>query len=938
MATPTCPADEQLVELLEGQLDATRAAELEAHVDRCQSCARLIAAYAEAAFERGDEPPPLGPGARIGRYFVLSFLGAGAMGMVYAAYDPQLDRKVALKLIRREVSDDADRQGRLVREAQALARVNHPNVTAVYDAGHDGNQIYLAMELVDGDTLDAWLRAERRSVDDLVEKFLAAGRGLAAAHAAGLVHRDFKPTNVLVTRDGDAKVTDFGLARRDAVADDDRPTPAASPSVTATSAGALIGTPRYMAPEQLGGDPADARSDQFSFCVALYEALYGEPPFPSATLAELAESFAGGKPLAPRDPRVPAWLRDVIVRGLAVDPANRFPTMDALLAALAADPRARRRRWTIAVAGLVVVAAATVGLIGVARHEPEICEGAGREVAATWNPSRAAIVDTRFRATGLPFADRVSHSVREALDRRADALVTMAHDACVATRQRGTQSEIVLDLQTSCLARQRDELAAIVDLFERPDHALVRDALGLVGALDPVSRCANVETLRAVERPPIQLRAQVDQLVRELAVPRAALVAGHLADVAAPLDAIEKRAAALHYPPLDADVALVRATLADARRDGNAAIDATSRAVFAAMTGHDDPTLFQACRELAVELLNRDGATAATPWLRCSRALAERMHDDPDVQADLAYLEALVADREGDARAAFALHEQALARREVARGTNAAELLPMLQGLTIQALEIGRTDEAVAHARRAMAIGDATLGPDHVEVAGIRLSLGYALASQHHGAEALAVLAAARPVLEREYGPDHEDVASLHEAMADAFDEQNRVDEAIPHYVRAIAIRRKLLGPSSPAIASGLYNLATTLNRHGQYAAALGYLDQALPIYAAANSDHHVTVGVCELERGRAFHELGNAPAALAALERARPILVDQLDDAEVLGELHHMLAIELWTAKRHDDARTAMRASGEAYAKGGKAFDAARADTEKWLAAHTRD
>lgn len=934
MEDPTCPADEQLVELVEGGLDPARVTELEAHLDRCRACASLIAGYARAAFEQGDEPPPLGPGSRIGRYFVVAFLGAGAMGMVYAAYDPQLDRKVALKLIRRELSGDPERQARLVREAQALARVNHPNVTAVYDAGSDHEQIYLAMELVEGETLDAWLSAERRPVEEIVHKFIAAGRGLAAAHAAGLVHRDFKPTNVLVSRDGETKVTDFGLARL-GTARSDLSMEGGSPSLMVTSAGVLIGTPRYMSPEQLAGAPADPRSDQFAFSVALSEALHGEAPFPCATLAELGVAYRAGKAPAGRDPRVPAWLRDVVDRGLALDPARRFPDLSAMLAALAADPRARRRRWMLGLAVTAVVVTVVVAWNALGHGDAEICEGAGREVAEIWNPARAANLAARWRATGLASAEHVAHSLTEALDQRAHQLATMHHEACDATRRRGTQSEMVLDLRTTCLARQRTELEALLGVLEQPDHEVVRDALQFLGSLEPVARCADVETLRAIDRPPIPIRAQVGQLVAELATAKAALVAGHLAAASAPLEGISRRASALHYRPLEAEVALTRARIATARGDYPAATEAASRAVFAAMAGRDDLTVFEACRTLAKGSLSRDGAAAAAPWLQCSQAIAERVPQQLDVQAALAFLEAEVADRSGDAQAAFVLHERALARMEAARGPSSAELVSILNGLAIQALEIGRSEAAVAYARRAVAISTTTSGAEHLTTASVRLTLGYALAAQRHGPEALEVLAAARPVLEREYGADHEDLASLHEGMGDALSAEHQIAAALPHYLRAIEIRRKLLGPAAVPVAAGLYNLGTTLNEDGQFAEALRYLDQALPIYTAANSEHHVTVGVCQLERGRALHALGEFPAALAALELARPILVDQIDDLGVLGELHHLLGAELWTAKRGDEARAEMQAARETYARGGPPHEAARVAAEQWLAAH---
>jgi serine/threonine-protein kinase len=282
---------------------------------------------------------PLEPGRPLaGRYTVLEQLGQGGMGVVLAAYDARLDRRVALKLLlpRREARGDEAARARLLREAQAMARLSHPNVVAVYDAGslEDGH-IFIAMEMVEGQTLRQWTKERARSWREVLEAFLAAGRGLAAAHAAGLVHRDFKPENVLVGRDGRVRVTDFGTAL--------------------TLPGAVPGTPRYLAPELLTGAPADARSDVFAFCVSLHEALFHQYPFPGDTVRERLRAMAQGQ-LAPLPTRteVPAWVGRVLREGLSADPRERPPSMEALLLALSRSPAGSRARWLALAASLVV--------------------------------------------------------------------------------------------------------------------------------------------------------------------------------------------------------------------------------------------------------------------------------------------------------------------------------------------------------------------------------------------------------------------------------------------------------------------------------------------------------------------------------------------------------------------------------------------------------
>jgi serine/threonine protein kinase len=310
-----------------------------------------------------DEPPR----TMLGRFQLLRRLGSGAMGVVFEGYDPELDRRVALKVLRPEVEAQRSLQARsrMIREAQALARLRHPNVTMVFEVGtSETGALFIAMELVEGRTLGRWLRSRPRSWREIVEVFLQAGRGLAAAHRAGLVHRDFKPDNVIVDEEGSARVVDFGLARSAGMAEL-LPTLDDAESVTMalhlTCTGAVLGTPAYMAPEQFQGAPLHAASEQFSVCVALFEALYGRRPYPGNDLPSLQRSLMRGEPVGPRR-GVPRALYRVLQRGLSVDPARRFSTMEKLLEALAsARQRSASPRSLALVAGLVV--AAVVGSV-----------------------------------------------------------------------------------------------------------------------------------------------------------------------------------------------------------------------------------------------------------------------------------------------------------------------------------------------------------------------------------------------------------------------------------------------------------------------------------------------------------------------------------------------------------------------------------------------
>jgi hypothetical protein len=401
-----CLSENTFAELLEGRLAAEERAAAEQHLSRCEVCREVLAKTTQAYLDETSPPTlregqspssapaagsqlafspegtsrfPLPRGAKLGRYVIIGGLGAGGMGVVYAAYDPELDRKIALKLLRPDVASPkklADLRAWQLREAKAMARLSHRNVISVYDVGAYGDQVFIAMEFVDGRTFGEWLREQPRSWRQVLGVLREAGEGLEAAHGAGLVHRDFKPENVLVGWDGRVRVTDFGLARFVATtglgaaperAEGRAALPGKEPAGL-TKTGALVGTPSYMSPEQIAGAPVDLRSDIFSFCVTLYEGLYGERPYAAQSLTELQAALETGEiSEPPRSGAAPVWLRRVLLRGLRTDPGERYPTMAALLQELRRDderarheadllPSAKARGVLVAVLSLISAA------------------------------------------------------------------------------------------------------------------------------------------------------------------------------------------------------------------------------------------------------------------------------------------------------------------------------------------------------------------------------------------------------------------------------------------------------------------------------------------------------------------------------------------------------------------------------------------------------
>ena len=360
-----CPTDEMVDRFVCGQLSTDEIASIEEHLSKCDPCLAVVGELARTTDDTDDSlaailalDPAVAPQGALSRFRVSALLGRGAMGLVFSAYDPELDRQVAVKVLR--TSRDSSR-GRLqlVREARAMAKVEHPNVITVHEAGTMGDRAYVVMEHVDGGTLRHWLDA-KRTWKQIVRAFVAAGQGLAAAHAAGLVHRDFKPSNVLVGSNGRIRVGDFGLAGT-AANDIAAPGPgfgaAAATTQTLTWNGTLVGTPAYMAPEQSVGGQVGAQADQFSFCVALYEALFDERPFEGETVTELRENIVAGRiRSSPNARRVPLRIRRALRRGLQPDPHARWPSLTALLTELTRVLSARRRRLAMAAVAIGVCA------------------------------------------------------------------------------------------------------------------------------------------------------------------------------------------------------------------------------------------------------------------------------------------------------------------------------------------------------------------------------------------------------------------------------------------------------------------------------------------------------------------------------------------------------------------------------------------------------
>jgi len=889
--------------------------------------------------------PRLEQGACIGRYVILRWLGEGGMGVVYKAYDPELERPVALKLL--HTVDDGKsptataRRERLFREAKALARLSHPNVLAIYDVGTFGTDVFLATEFVEGPTLSAWLTEAKRSRAEVLAVLLDAGEGLAAAHRAGLVHRDFKPANVMVSTDGRVRVLDFGLARADpgegtpvshrGLAPDDlaaeavvapfrgpvtipppssqetspasnrSPSSAPSPGQldhTITEFGQVVGTPAFMPPEQHRLHAVDARSDQYSFCVTLYQALYGELPFEGRGAVYNGNLMAGRVRGAAAGSDVPRWLRAILLRGLSVDPAARFASTEDLLAALRADPDvARRRRITVAVA-----AATLLFLGGLAfRHAPSAaeppCRGAERKLAGAWDDDRRRAVHAAFSATGLAGVDDAYARTAAALDDYSHRWVAMHVDACEATQVRGEQSSELLDLRVECLGQDLDELRAQVDVLAHADRATVARSAQAVRALPRLAACADVAALRAPVRPPSDevTRARVESLRAALARGHAQQHAGRYASALEIATSAAADAAAVGYRPVEAEALYLLADVQDDQGDYFTSERTFRRSFAAALAGRHEAQALRTLSALVVEVGLRQGRfPEAHDWAALAEAESERL-SDPFGQGELARNEGRLLIREGKLDESRQAIERCLSIWEPALGQDDFAVAGALTDLGNVRLFQADMEGARAEYTRSLAITERIFGPDSPSLAPNLNNLGEIDNARGDLEAAARSLERARALWQSALGPDHPKVALALYNLSITRREQGDVDGAMTLAQQALAIWRKALAAEHPDVALGMHGVAMALRARKDYAAALAMdaaslaMDERLLDPGADQLvEALVSVGEIQLESGHP------PPLAVAPLTRALKLREAAKASGLALGQVRFDLAMAL--------------------------------------------
>ncbi|ATB41217.1 hypothetical protein CYFUS_006682 [Cystobacter fuscus] len=799
-----------------------------------------------------------------GRYTVLQPLGEGGMSLVLAAYDAQLDRRVALKLLRArtEPEDDARSELRMVREAQAMARLNHPNVVAVYDSGRlEDDSFFIAMEYVEGQTLRQWMQEQPRPWREVLDSFLAAGHGLAAAHEAGLIHRDFKPDNVLVGRDGRVRVTDFGVARTQTLVEAPPPSTARPGAWDAelTLAGYVVGTPRFLAPEILRGAPADARGDVYSFCMALYEALCDQPVFVGDTDVERTRARFEGR-INPPPAHLPAWVMRSVLQGLSVDPQQRPASMSTLLKALSDDPDVRRRerlsRLVRVSAGLGLAALAAGGWMQQRDEGPE-CAHLERELAGVWDDSVRQRVRRALEGTNLDYAPATADRVFQTLEGYTRTWTRMRTEACEEARDQAGEPRSLAVLKEYCLERAHGRLRALTGLLGRgSDAELLPRAVEAAQGLPPLEYCADARVLTAAVPPPEnpQVRARAESLQNEVDKLEAFYESGKYAEGIAFGEALLPRVTEVPYLPLRARAQYQLAQNLEGAGEFKRAEARVREAIPLAAEGRDDALHARAWGLLTLLVGDRQGRYQEAEGLALiTSAVASRTEDA------LARAEALNAlgtlwMSDGHYDEAQSCFERALALWQQVRGPRHPYIAGFHSNLGTALLQRGAYAEALKHIEGAQALWEDVLGPEHPYLVHALISRGMVLWKLERPEEALIPLERALALIDKQLGPEHPFRTAPLTLLGSVLADLGRYPEAEERQQQALALKEKLLGAEHPSIADSLLGLGHLRRIQGRAAEASPLLERAL------TRAQESTRAEVQFELAQTLWSLGTAP------------------------------------------------------------------------------
>lgn len=903
-----------------------------------------------------DGPAELHRGASVGRYLIVKPLARGAMGQVYVAYDSKLDRKLALKLVgaRRPHKDAASDEARLLREAYALGKLNHPNVVHVYDVGTHQGEVFIAQELVEGTDLRTWLKAGRRSWQEAREVFLQAAEGLAAAHEAGLVHRDFKPANVLLGSDGRVRVADFGLARasRGTLGSSDsdsisRSTGKETGESTGsldeklTRTGSTVGTPAYMAPEQHAGELVDEQADQFAFCVALCEALYGQRPFRKVALGARPSAAASGEVELPtRTTQVPGWLHRILHRGLRDDPQDRFPSMRELKAALRDDPARRRRRVGVGVGVGVAVALAAFATQTSWQRQQRRCQGVGQNASTLWGETEQKKVRNAIQATGVPYADDTWRRLEHIVGEYVATWSTARTGACLLRVKTGGQANTGLR-RVDCLELAEEALSGLIEVLVHADVTVVERAVSAAEHLPRLEDCDDNDKLRGLPPPPDDPLAagEVASLRRKLARVTAQRVAGKHDQARIALSPVQERAKALADPALLAEVLYERGRVEEGLGEHEDAVKSLAEAEMHGEAGRHDRVRAEASVRLVfLHGWGLMGFERAVQWNQRSAAIIARLGGDDLLEGwqHVNYGWALLTEvRSQDAEAEFRRGLVKLGRR---LGPMRPDLAWPHNGLGNALLTQGRYNETIEHLQKAANIARLGRGAEHPEYAWMLYAVAQAMFEQGRRAEAANLAATTLAIRKRALGPDNVLVAVDRTLLGTALAKTGRASDALAMLDKNIAILERMEGAGGTqqaALVDALDARGRALLRMGRNREAASSFERAMGLAKGTQGVSPCTLEWTRTALARAYLALEHLPAAVHQGKTATAELEELSCNPPYKAGAAFVLAQSLWASGGSRERAIAAATDARKTYSRLEYYQQELAEVDRWLAEH---
>jgi eukaryotic-like serine/threonine-protein kinase len=801
-------------------------------------------------------------GEALDRYVILDRLGAGGMGEVFSAWDPVLDRKVAVKVLRPDFEGSElgeELKHRLLLEAQSLAKLSHPNVVTVHDVGLAGDRVFLAMEFAEGRTLKQWLEQKPPPTwQAMLEVFLAAGEGLAAAHAQGITHRDFKPDNVVVGSEGRVRVMDFGLAHGQAKSQKKKATDEPARR-SITGPGAMLGTPAYMSLEALHGQQTDFRSDEFGFCVALYEAFYGYRPFEGASPGALAVEIQQNKVRSPpRGTKVPSRIHQLLLKGMRADPQERFQTMRALLVQL--GRRRSTKEQSLALGSIATLAVLAAGLTLLASYRARTrCAEFETRLSSVWDPSVKQAVRKSFEATQKPWAAAAWRDVELRLDEYSAQWLTMRRAACEGSLERNDEQ---LGQEIVCLSRRLSDLEATTQLFAHADSDVVERAVSTAGALPPLSSCRQLT-------PVVKRTAEGESTRAQLSAVKARIDGGKYADALALASELAAKAGASNDLTTYAEARLWMAIGKMRTGDAKAADTLVEESILAAETAQDDELQARGWVERIGFAALGASPQEADRWVRFARAAIDRVGKPPELEASFANNQGVLAYYRGQYGVAVEAHQRALALRRELLGEKHPLVARSHSNLGTAFKLLGRLDDARAQYEQALSIEELVLDASHPQVADTLNNLGNVLQAQGSPTGARRALERSLRIKEAAFGKDSLPVAVTLTNLGALLLDLEALPEAEAALQRSLEIKEQRSGADSLTVAITLTNLAHARRGSKKWAESIAFDERALGIRRARQGEQHLDLAYNLTGLGEAKLQSNEVAGAKVVLEQA---------------------------------------------------------------------